>query len=102
VAVAHFGLSVFCFVAPFLISTAEAAASRLNASGHQAWIDFISNSRLLLQPQFYFFPSFNGENAGPFFLLLLTIPLWSQCFGWIFVILDNWLNHFPVLGRKIF
>jgi hypothetical protein len=33
---------------------------------------------------------------------LLTIPIWSLCFGWLFVKLDNWLNHFPVLGKKVF
>jgi len=27
---------------------------------------------------------------------------WSVCFGWLFVKLDNWLNHFQVLGRKVF
>jgi len=33
---------------------------------------------------------------------ILAIPLWSFCFGWIFVKLDNWLNHFPVLGKRVF
>jgi hypothetical protein len=32
----------------------------------------------------------------------VSIPLWSICFGWIFVKLDNWLNHFPVLGKRVF
>ena len=37
-----------------------------------------------------------------FAVLVGSIPLWSICFGWLFVKLDNWLNHFPVLGRKVF
>jgi hypothetical protein len=37
-----------------------------------------------------------------FALLLASIPIWSLCFGWLFVKLDNWLNHFPVFGRKVF
>jgi len=32
----------------------------------------------------------------------ILVPLWSFCFGWIFVKLDNWLNHFPVLGKRVF
>ncbi len=35
-------------------------------------------------------------------LFLVAIPLWSICFGWLFVKMDNWLNHFPTLGRKVF
>lgn len=35
-------------------------------------------------------------------VLLSSIPIWSFCFGWLFVKFDNWLNHFPGLGRKIF
>jgi hypothetical protein len=34
--------------------------------------------------------------------IFVLIAFWSLCFGWIFVKLDNWLNHFPVLGRKVF
>ncbi|HEY4952179.1 MAG TPA: hypothetical protein VII71_02190 [Verrucomicrobiae bacterium] len=32
----------------------------------------------------------------------VSMPIWSLCFGWIFVKFDNWLNHFPVLGKKVF
>jgi|SRR5271170_5574251 len=37
-----------------------------------------------------------------YFLCLLSMPIWTICFGWLFVKFDNWLNHFPILGRKVF
>jgi len=43
---------------------------------------------------------FDFADSGP--LIFGSIPLWSLCFAWLFVKLDNWLNHFPVLGRKVF
>jgi len=33
---------------------------------------------------------------------LPLIPFWSICFGWLYVKFTNWLNHFPVLGKKVF
>jgi hypothetical protein len=35
-------------------------------------------------------------------LIFLSVPLWSYCFGWIFIRSKDWLNHFPVLGKKVF
>ena len=32
----------------------------------------------------------------------ISTLLWSICFGWLYVKFTNWLNHFPVLGRKVF
>ncbi|HAO79051.1 MAG TPA: hypothetical protein DCQ92_08765 [Verrucomicrobia subdivision 3 bacterium] len=43
-----------------------------------------------------------SSNAVTIGICLLLIPLWSFFFGWIFVKLDNWLNHFPVLGKRVF
>jgi hypothetical protein len=37
-----------------------------------------------------------------FAAILISIPIWSLCFGWIYVKFTNWLNHFPVLGKKVF
>jgi len=45
---------------------------------------------------------FQGVASKFIILLLFLIPVWSFCFGWIFVKLDNWLNHFPVLGKRVF
>jgi hypothetical protein len=33
-------------------------------------------------------------------IYIISIPIWSFCFGWIYAKLVNWLNHFPVLGKK--
>jgi hypothetical protein len=35
-------------------------------------------------------------------ICLPLIPIWCICFGWIYVKFTNWLNHFLVLGRKVF
>ena len=32
----------------------------------------------------------------------LLVPIWSAFFGWLFVKVDDWLNHFPVLGKRVF
>jgi magnesium-transporting ATPase (P-type) len=42
------------------------------------------------------------EAALTLALILLSVPFWSYSFGKIFVKLDNWLNHFPVLGKRVF
>ena len=30
------------------------------------------------------------------------MPIWSICFGWLYVKFTNWLNHFPILGKRVF
>jgi hypothetical protein len=35
-------------------------------------------------------------------IFCVSMLLWSLCFGWLFIKFDNWLNHFPVLGRRVF
>jgi hypothetical protein len=35
-------------------------------------------------------------------IYIISIPIWSFCFGWIFVPFRTWLNHFPVHGKKVF
>ena len=34
--------------------------------------------------------------------LLFSIPLWSLVFGWLYVKCTDRLNHFTVLGKKVF
>ncbi len=34
--------------------------------------------------------------------IFCSIPVWSICFGWILVKFANWLNHFPILGKRVF
>jgi len=33
---------------------------------------------------------------------LVSIPVWSFCFSWMFISFKDWLNHFPVLGKRVF
>jgi hypothetical protein len=59
----------------------------------------------IFQPQFVILiTSIDIKAVPPFWYLLpfCLAPAWSICFGWIFVKLVNWLNHFPVLGKRVF
>jgi hypothetical protein len=74
-----------------------------------AWEHFWTNIAFILQPQFWLSAKLFKAGVSSIFLVwsilifqFVAIPLWSYCFGWIFVKLDNWLNHFPVLGKKVF
>lgn len=71
---------------------------------------FAVASLMVLQPMFFLFgqlprvlpllrkiPDWLG-----FIVLIASIPVWSYFFGWVFIRLKDWLNHFPVLGRKVF
>jgi hypothetical protein len=74
------------------------------------WGGFWEKFLWLLQPQIFgikmlplihnFFPIFYGWLFPA--LVLFSFPFWSFCFAWILVKLDDWLNHFPVLGKKVF
>jgi hypothetical protein len=70
---------------------------------NRAWSYFFEQVTMCLQPQFWIIGKFEKSAANSsMFLGIFIIPLWSFCFGWLFVKLDNWLNHFPVLGKKVF
>jgi hypothetical protein len=73
------------------------------------WGTLLIGIFVLMQPQFllYRLPFFHENLVGLsdwliFLFPILFIPIWSHCFGWIFVRGGNWLNHFPVLGKKVF
>ena len=63
---------------------------------------------VFLQPQFFLLKILETNPAGglidaiEFWGCVISMPLWSICFSWAFVKFDNWLNHFSVLGRKVF
>jgi hypothetical protein len=69
------------------------------------WCDYLQKVFLLFQPQFplsiHVMDMLNIPSWIVLTLSLGSIPIWSICFGWLFVKFDNWLNHFPVLGRKV-
>jgi hypothetical protein len=94
---------IFNFGALRFSGTAEQYASLV--FWRDAWFAVWHNIFLFLQPLSWF-----AEKVGrlelasiPVSILFLPLlPLWSFCFGWISVKLDNWLNHFPVLGKRVF
>jgi hypothetical protein len=124
VAAAHFILSagVFCALALNLywtprfsgIDSDQFLQLQQYLTWHAAWSYFLMVLSQLLQPQILIIGKILslvttgfGFHFFQFFWILLiieflTAPVWSICFGWLFVKLDNWLNHFPVLGRRIF
>jgi hypothetical protein len=58
---------------------------------------------ICLQPISYFISGHNEfESIFIFFVAVVLMPLWSYFFGWIFIGVKDWLNHFPVLGKKVF
>jgi hypothetical protein len=74
----------------------------------EAWRNTWGAAVFILQPQIWLLDKFSRSfyTAVPQQLILpfvfLSIPIWSICFSWLFVKLVNWLNHFPVLGKKVF
>jgi hypothetical protein len=70
------------------------------------WVAFLA----MLQPVLFllyeigkvksFFDSIPEWTSISLFLFLSAT--WSFCFGWLYVKFTNWLNHFPVLGKKVF
>ena len=103
VAIIHFVLSGICISAPAFIDcyTVKGPISE-TLYWNLAWLHFLNICESILQPQLIYSKIFI-VHAGPITILkFLAVPFWSLCFGWLFVKLDNWLNHFPVLGRKVF
>jgi hypothetical protein len=113
VAIIHFASSLILFLYPiYLVKFGHImsySGDPDSALIQQALAGLIFKCALALQPQFLLFV-FGGEYGlysqhFAFALGLLScllIPIWSICFGWLFVKFDNWLNHFPILGRKVF
>jgi len=95
VTIIHLALSVFAIwkLMPHLLTD-------FLGSYEPSWRHFWRDVFCSLQPQFFV------ANKLNIFILswacVILIPIWSICFGWLFVKFDNWLNHFPILGRKVF
>jgi hypothetical protein len=102
VAIAHFLLTLFVLLR--ILNHSITSAER--DIWLQTWGGFWSNFLRLLQPQILILgklinSSILSHHLIPI-LILVSVPIWSICFGWLLVELDNWLNHFPVLSRKVF
>jgi hypothetical protein len=110
----HFGLTLFfVFLSviwnafPFHSQSIEARV--IHATWGQFWLDALK----LLQPLPHLMILVTQRlnlPDHPLWLVVLIIYgallvaslFWSICFSWILVKFDNWLNHFPVLGKKVF
>jgi len=57
---------------------------------------------VLLLLQSFFLMLLEKHGAFLDFLCIISVPVWSFCFAWIFVRVRDWLNHFPVLGKRVF
>jgi len=88
----HFGFTVF-FI---LISLLSPHRIIPNFSNPLELIGLISVQFLyLLQPVVALF--IHSDTMAS-----IIIPIWSIFFGWLFFTMVSWLNHFPVLGKKVF
>ena len=113
VAKIHFALSVFCGVI-FLILAPSLATSKSHSQPNLIWAVFVgfwAISFFLLQPQCILIPVLVSalhinnpffEWAYFFILPLIIAPFWSYAFAWIFIRARDWLNRFPVLGKRVF
>lgn len=117
VASAHFAATIFvCFLILHIQHTVGLHTDSLEKRVvHGIWVNFLETTLMILQPlpflaiwllqQSHFpIPEHPLWLAVPIFygfLLLLSLS-WSICFGWLYVKFTNWLNHFPILGKKVF
>jgi hypothetical protein len=95
VAVAHFVLSIFVIwklVAYFLADYI--------GPYEPTWRHFWRDAFYSFQPQFLV-----ADKLGTVFIVGICaalVPIWSFYFGWLYTKFVNWLNHFPVLGKRVF
>ena len=103
VATIHFVLSSICIAAPtFIPGYAINGPFSEMLYWNQAWLHFFYISESILQPQLVYSKIFMVHAGFITIIKFIAIPFWSLCFGWLFVKFTNWLNHFPVLGKKVF
>jgi hypothetical protein len=108
VALVHFALTVFVWLGWEYLNNNEA-----NYIQSVLWADSWRSVFFILQPLIWlvfaasqigfinhFYDAFSDGMALA--ICLPLIPFWSFCFGWFYVKFTNRLNHFPVLGKKVF
>jgi hypothetical protein len=125
VAIMHFLLSCYAAFVTFKFVVKASGFSGLTLpwltlEPHFAWTyvwgSIWTSAFCFLQPHFWF--EYQLERAFPFShflnilsnfpnwlvttIMFLSIPVCSFCSSWMLVKFDHWLNHFPVLGRRVF
>jgi len=107
-----FAYFVLTFLPLFVISFTAAGFSGppLAAVRFELWVQCWLRVFAFLQPVFclfesrlfqQFFAQFMPDWLWPL-ISLAVIPIWCNFTGWIFIRVRNWLNHFPVLGKRVF
>jgi hypothetical protein len=106
VAIAHFVLTALVWLGWEYLHNGDSIQSIL-------WLESWRNVFFVLQPLIWLvlaaaqigivnnFYSIFSDGAA-LAICLPLIPIWSICFGWIYVKFTNWLNLFPVLCKKVF
>jgi hypothetical protein len=111
VAAVHLALTVFAY----LSIPGEHRTTHFDEGSFMHW-EFVNafwtNVFFLLQPQLWIWIKlFNlgylhATSSLIKFIyvssIFISVPVWSFCFGWLYVKFTNWLNHSPVLGKKVF
>jgi hypothetical protein len=104
VAIAHFALTLFAFWELLHFTSYFGPSDQFKV--FEIWQNLWLKMVFLLQPQCLIFllKMETPETISRiiFCCFVLYVPVWSYCFGLLFVKLDNWLNHFPVLGKRVF
>jgi hypothetical protein len=76
-----------------------------NLNGNTLWFPILKKScetaTLVLHPQIILLASISRGSLS-YKCAIISVPLWSLCFGWLYVQFTDWLNHFPVLGKRVF
>jgi hypothetical protein len=103
VAACHFAISCIAFVCVLNLFHVKILYYSLSGSPvYPGWFNIAYNYSVkiifILQPHYLALKLFH---INEWFLTIL-IPLWSLCFAWLYLKFTNWLNHFPVLGKKVF
>jgi hypothetical protein len=105
----HFALSVFSGLLFLIMLPAMATAKSHSEPDSVFLVIFLAAmlSFFLLQPQFLVIEFFVAALAlriysSDIILGLVIAPFWSYVFAWILIRTKDWLNHFPVLGKKVF
>jgi hypothetical protein len=104
VAIGHFALS--CFLAEIAPNFARVYYPWTKESYYsEIWLaNFLIAAICFFQP-FPYWVSVHKNITLPNWLTIValcSIPIWSMIFSWLYVRFTNWLNHFPVLGKRVF
>jgi hypothetical protein len=107
-----FAYFVLTFLPVFVIAFTATGFFRVPSAAvsFDFWVQCWFRVFIFLQPVFCLFESRLFQQVFEQFMpdwlwpliSVVVIPIWCNFIGWIFVRGRNWLNHFPVLGKKVF